>query len=222
MKTDSQLYSEIMEKLEFDPVIDPAHITLSVHEGIVTLRGFVKHFVEKRAAEQAVRNVEGVQGIADELEINLHESLKRSDTDIAQAAIHTLQWNMNIPADKIKVTVADAKIKLTGDVEWGYQRQSAEKSLRNLTGIKEIDNQIKVKPLQPIASPQEIKEKILREFERNAAIDARKVQVETSGSKIVLKGQVTSQAEYKEANWAAWSIPGVTEVENQLIIDNSF
>lgn len=218
MKSDEQLYTDIMEKLKFEPDINVSNITLAIHEGIVTLTGNVGHYAQKRRIERAVRYVQGVKGIANELKVDLMASLQRSDTDIAKAASDALAWDVNVPMDKVKVTVADGNLKLTGEVNWHYQRKSAEKAVRNLIGVKSIDNQIKVKPQQAIITSTEVKDKILKEFERNAILDAQGIQVETSGSKITLKGTIHSWAEQKEATRAAWSIPGVTQVENQLML----
>lgn len=218
MKTESQLYTEIMEKLEFEPTISPSHITLAVHEGIVTLKGAVSHYAEKRKAERAVRGIEGVKGIVNDLEVNLIASLQRNDTDIAKAVINALEWDINVPADKLKITVEKGHIKLIGEVEWAYQRDYAEKAIRYLAGVKGIDNQIKIRPSIAVIAPTEVKERISKEFERNALIDADRIQVETRGSEIILKGHVRSWPEYKEAERAAWSIQGVAQVDNQLRI----
>jgi osmotically-inducible protein OsmY len=51
---------------------------------------------------------------------------------------------------------------------------------------------------------------------RNAEIDARRITVEVQGSKVILRGTVSSYAEKKAAEETAWSAPGVTEVDNRL------
>lgn len=219
MKEDTQIYTDVMEKLNFEPFVDPAKVTLSVQQGVVTLQGIVRHYAEKKAIERAVRGVQGVKGIANDLEVSLSETLKRDDTDIAKAALNALEWDVNVPDEKIKVTVEHGKIKLTGEVDWWYHRQAAEKAVRYLTGVTGIDNQLRVKPAAPFVSPSAVKEKISKEFERNALIDAQGIRVEVSDGAIALQGKVKSWAEYNEANHAAWSIPGVKQVSNQLTVN---
>lgn len=218
MKTDSQLYMEIMDKLEFEPAINPTNITLAIHNKIVTLAGKVSDYAQKKTIERAIRGIKGVQGIVNNLEVNLEDNLKRNDNDIAQAVLHALKWDVNVPANHIKITVEKGRVKLTGQVAWWYQRKSAEKALQSLAGITGIDNQIKITPTAPLISSNKVTEKIIKEFQRNAIIDAKAISVDTIDGKIILHGQVHSWAEYNEANRAAWSIPGIVEVDNQLTV----
>jgi len=63
-----------------------------------------------------------------------------------------------------------------------------------------------------------VKQAIEEALKRDAEVDAQRIQVETSGSKVILKGTVHSWFERKEAERVAWEAPGVTQVENQIAI----
>ncbi len=169
--------------------------------------------MEKYLAEKGVKDVRGVKGVANDLKVNLFGQKERSDTDIARAAIHALEWDAWVPEEDIKVTVENGIVTLTGHVPYYYQRKNAFSDVCNLQGVRNVINNIIIKPT---VNPLQVKEKITKEFERNARIDAEHVNVSVEKTKVILKGKVRSWAEHEEAARAAWSIPGVTQVDNQI------
>lgn len=214
---DSFLKTDIQEALEFEPGLKSLNIIVNVENGIVTLSGSVENYYEKYLAEKAVKNIQGVKGIIEELQVKFGESLQRSDEEIAKAAIRTLEWDSSLPKDKIKVVVEHGIVKLSGEVEEQHQRERAYQNVRYLYGVRSIISTIFLKP--PMSIKQElVSSKILSEFQRNATIDARNVRIETQGSKVILRGSIRSWVEYEEARHAAWSVPGVTEVDSKQLI----
>jgi osmotically-inducible protein OsmY len=214
MKNDRQLQKDIIAALEYSPAIAAEHIGVAVQEGVVTLTGTVSSYAEKYAAEQACFRVHGVKAVADALEVKLPGTHVRSDTDIAQAAADALAWNVLVPAS-VQVSVEKGRVILRGHVDWDFQRNAAEKTLRTLTGITGLVNHISIeKPVEPLV----VKTKIEEALQRMAAADAKNIGVEISGSKVILTGTVQSLAESENVKWAAWAVPGVSDVESRLQI----
>jgi osmotically-inducible protein OsmY len=221
MISNSKLYAKVMAKLRFEPGLDQSDITVAIKskngiDNIVVLGGKVGTYAEKQIAEEAVEKIETVRGVANELEVDISSKDKKSDADIVQAALDSLRWTVLIPDEKIKVAVDKGCITLVGEVEYYYEKDRAYNAVKNLPGVTHVINEIKV---AASVSPVDVKDNIRDEFERNARIDANNIQVEVEGSEVTLKGEVRSLDEYREAENAAWAVPGVTEVmTSQLYI----
>ena len=215
MKTDAELQRDVMNELKWEPTIEAAEIGVRVKDGVVTLSGHVDSYVKKWAAERAAARVSGVRAVAEEIQVRLPGALKRSDEEIAGAVASVLEWNVLVPHDRVKVQVQDGLVTLSGEVDWWYQKNAAEEAVRYLMGVVLFNNQITVKP--PV-KPLDVKDKIESAFRRNALLDSRRVTVETRGGWVILSGSVRNWAERAEAQWTAWAAPGVSEVENNIII----
>ena len=213
MKTEAQLKTDVTDELFWDPMVNSTHIGVIVNAGVVTLTGHLDTFAEKHAAERAVRRVAGVRGIAMELDVKLASIHKRSDSEIAQAASSALRWNSLVPDDLVKVEVEDGWITLTGELPWTYQIKSAEKCVRPLVGVRGLSNMIKLKPQVNTA---DIGVQISDALKRQAAREAKHIEIEVKGGTVTLAGKVHSLAERDAAVGAAYSAKGVATVVDRL------
>jgi osmotically-inducible protein OsmY len=215
MKTDAQLKDDVIEELRWDPQISDADaIGVGVKDGAVILSGHVPSYAEKLAAAQAAERVNGVKAVANDLKVEL-PGAPRDDVDIAEAIAHVLEWNVQVPEDRVHATVEHGWVRLEGDVDHDHQRREVERMARHVRGVTGLLNNITVRPP---ANPAQVQTLIEEMFKRQAEADAVHIRVEVSDHTARLYGQVHSLQEANAAAAAAASAPGVASVQSHLVI----
>lgn len=215
MSQDTLLQAAVLAELVWEPSVTAGHIGVTADHGVVTLSGHVDSYVQKQAAENAARRVKGVKAIAEEIEVKLPFEIKRGDDDLASAAVERLAWDGSVPKDAVQVKVAQGWLTLTGEVEWHFQKDAAEQDVRGLSGVISVLNQITIKPR---ANAAKIDESIMHALHRSW-FDPKMINVGVDGGKINLTGTVHNWSDYDIAESTAWAAPGVTNVDNKILVD---
>jgi len=213
--SDKELREAVEQALDWEPIIEAKGVGVSVQDGIVTLSGHVPSYAQKREAEKVAGMVRGAKAVACELKVALPSFAERGDEEIARAAANAIAWNTLLPKGRIQVWVDHGRVTLEGTVDWQYQRHSADKCVRYLAGVRDVNNHIVV---EPRADQIAVKTQIEAALLRNAQLDANRIRVEIRGSRVILSGAVQSWAEREAAERAAWAAPGVADVDNLLVV----
>jgi osmotically-inducible protein OsmY len=213
---DKYLRQLVIDELDFEPSVNAANIGAAVEKGVVTLTGHVSSYAEKVAAEHAVQRVKGVRGVAMELEVRYPNDKKTADDQIAQRALSIIAWDAQVPTGSVQVSVQHGWVTLTAAVEWFYQKKAAETAVRKLTGVIGVSNKIEVTPRVHVS---DVKAKIIAALQRNADLEANAIRVAVEGGKVKIEGKVRAWYERDLIERAAWSAPGVREVEDNLKLD---
>ena len=220
MKTNEELQKDVIQEIKWDPQLRTVatEIGVSAKDGVITLSGIVDTYARKLAAEKAAQRVHGVKVVAVDIEVKPVKTGIKSDTEIAAAVNNALKWNSAVNEDRIEVKVDNGWVYLNGQVEWEYEKRTAESAIKNLLGVRGVTNNITIK--SKVIDAVDIKNKISEAFHRNARLDSNAIRVEVVGSTVTLKGTVRSWTEKEEAERVAWSSPGVLTVDNRMEIFN--
>ncbi|GLQ56582.1 BON domain-containing protein [Devosia nitrariae] len=212
---DSILRQSIMDELEFEPYIDANDIGVAVEDGVVTLTGHVPNYGQKQAVERAVARIKGVRAIAQEMQVRPPGTPGVSDDEIAKHVVNTLRFSTLVPADKVHVRVQQGWVTLTGNLEWNYQKTAAADAVRDIRGVKGVDNSI---TLSRRPTSLDVKKHIEDALKRYAELEAEKIKVEVVGNTVTLRGTVRALSERSAAEDAAWATPGVHSVDDRLTV----
>ena len=213
---DSKLRQDVLDELEWQPHIPSAQIAVTADQGVVRLSGYVSTYAEKIAAEQAVKRVVGVRAaVMESLEVRVTDGIADADEEIAMRARTSLGWAALVPSGQVEVSVENRWVRLSGELEWHFQRAAAETIVRNLAGVAGVSNEITPRP-QPQTT--NLKSHIERALRRSADLDARFIRVKVVDGLVTLQGAVGSWYARERAKDAAWMAPGVRAVHDLLIV----
>jgi osmotically-inducible protein OsmY len=211
----TKLQQAVCDELAADPKIDHSEVAISVNDyGVVNLRGTVGSPRQRREAGRAAKRVFGVREVRNNLDVRVLIGDRREDAVLRAEVLQALTLNSQVPA-AIDAKVDDAVVTLTGTANWNFEREEAEATAANVRGVRGIRSEI---VLIPTARPVDVKAAIEQRLNRNAAVDADSISVESLAGKVILRGAVSSWAAREAAVEAAWSVPNVTEVEDRIDI----
>jgi osmotically-inducible protein OsmY len=215
--TDHELKHAIEGELEWASDVDNDRVGVAVTDGAVMLSGEVLSYPEKAAAVSAALRVRGVTALADEITVR-HAFGRINDADIAHDAATALRNTTLLPTDSVQATVHDHTVTLVGTAGWHHQRTAAARAVSVLPGVIGVRNLIELKPREAMVAGPDAEANVAAALLRNAQLEAGQVDVAVSGTEIRLTGHVTSWEARHQAEYAAWCTPGVTHVDDQVII----
>jgi len=215
-RSDPEIQQRVLSELKWDTRVEDTDVGVEVDAGIVTLTGTVSSWAKKVAAHEAAHRVAGVLDVANSITVKVPGI--RTDTEIASAVRHALEWDVFVPDERIRSTVSRGWVTLEGDVDFWNQREDAERAVRNLSGVCAVSNKIEVKPSTVLPIPYDVRRSIEEALERQAEHEARRIDLQVHDGRVAVSGTVHSWAEKRAVIGAAKGTPGVRNVEDHLRI----
>jgi osmotically-inducible protein OsmY len=218
MKTDTELRQDVEKGLAWNSRVDAGHITVTARNRVVTLVGHVQSYAIKCEAGSVVKHIAGVAGLANDLEVT-PEGAQPNDADLTRSVLQALEGNVFVPSKTIKPVVHDGWVTLSGKVLYYYEKLDAKNAVRPLRGVKGITDSVVIDNPDGSQLSQEIIQEIITDaLSRNARLDTDRITVKVNGRTVVLEGAVQCLAERDDAEQAAWAAPGLSIVENHLVV----
>jgi osmotically-inducible protein OsmY len=216
IKTDELIKDDVIAELRWETRVNETEVGVTVNKGVVTLTGVVTSYARKLAAQEAAHRVAGVLDVANDIQVIRSDDLAFTDTEIARAVRHTLEWDVFVPDRHIRSTVSDGWVTLEGEVETYGQREDAERAVRRLAGVVGVRNLIVVE--QPLIEPGEVREVIEDVLERRADRLADRIRISIDDGEVTLSGDVRSYAEKRAVIGAVSHTRGVFSVRDHLLV----
>jgi osmotically-inducible protein OsmY len=218
VKTDAEIQHAVQRELAWDPRVDETDVGVEVDKGIVTLTGTVSTWARRMAAQEAAHRVAGVLDVANDVTVRIPGDLVRTDTDIAQAVRHALEWDTLVPHARIRSTVSNGWVTLEGDVDGWAEREDAARAVQNLAGVCGVTDRMTVCSPRP-PEPDRVRMAIEEALERRADREARRLTIEvTPAGTVKLGGRVRTWADKRATLAAARFTRGVRAVEDHVEI----
>lgn len=215
-KADANIHRAVLDELRWDRNVDETDVGVEVDNGVVTLTGTVSSYGKKLAAQNAAHRVIGVLDVANDITVKVPSDRTLTDTDIAQAVRHTLEWDVLVPHDNIRTTVAKGWVTLTGTVPTWTDRRNCEEAVKFLSGVRGVSNKVVVATYS--VSSESVKLAIEEALARRAEREAERIQVSVADGTVTLTGKVSNWHEKKAILGAAGHAVGVRSVEDHLSI----
>jgi osmotically-inducible protein OsmY len=213
---DNRTCDAVMHELEWDPQVDSSRLAVTAHDGAIVLSGSVSSVLQRLSAVRAAERVRGVRAVADEIDVKLRDFDKRSDAELAKSVAQHMKWHSSIPTS-VTAEVLNGHVTLQGSVTWSFQRDEAARAVQFLAGISHITNAITLAPRNP-PRVTDLEARVGDAIARLADLDARSIRITEIGGRVQLHGHVHSLSEKRTAGRSAASAPGITEVDNEIVV----
>jgi osmotically-inducible protein OsmY len=139
---DSQVKSNVLNVLKWNPNIDSSEISVSVDNGWITIEGSVDALWKKMRTEDLVSDVTGVLGLTNKLSVVPTKDIV--DELIAEDIVSALERNSTLNVEDINVKVENGKVTLSGTVSSWSERMSAYESALYTEGVTHIHDDLRV------------------------------------------------------------------------------
>ncbi len=209
---------DVSTQLFWDNRINDSNINIEVSGNRVILTGTVPSSTDRWEAEEDAYSIPGVSYVENRLRVNPEAYPEPSDLEIRSRVENILDWNPTIDTSRMEVEANEGVVTLRGFVDTYWQKARAWEIASNVSGVREVINELKVEPPEEITD-EDIKSDIERAFARTGSVNTDRVNVSVQNGIVTLKGTVGDYYAYRTVQEIADYTNGVIDVRNELVIE---
>lgn len=142
-RTDPEIAAAVRRTLEWDVFVEDDRVRSTVSDGFVTLEGEVATWGGRQDAERAIRNLDGVRGVRNELQVAPSPVQAEALRDAIALA---LERHAEREARRIAVDVRDGRVWLDGVVDSWREKRAVVGAARGTPGVREVEDHVRVEP----------------------------------------------------------------------------
>ncbi|MCW5756802.1 MAG: BON domain-containing protein [Phycisphaeraceae bacterium] len=142
-KTDQDVAQAVRHALQWDVLVPDEHISTTVSNGVVTLKGDVETWTQRADAESAIRRLGGVKGVTNLISVKPRSA---DPAAIKRQIEQALERQAEREAGRIGVSVVDGVVTLTGKVRSWSERRAVEGAASFGNGVRRVDDHTTVDP----------------------------------------------------------------------------
>jgi len=146
----------------------------------------------------------------------VNDSWLTAKTKIALAA------DSRVKGRQIEVETTEGRVVLRGKVDSDEAKRAAEGIAAGLDGVKTVKNELQIVAPSTREAVEEKDEaitvRVKAHFAKDAHLKNADIDVQTNAGVVSLTGEVRDIMTSAQASWAAWQVPGVKSVKNDLTV----
>jgi osmotically-inducible protein OsmY len=214
---DDYLSRHIRSLLNMSADVDVENLDVTVRDGVVIMNGEVDNFWEKVRAGNIASDVTGVVDVDNSLTVVQTDEIL--DEAIAEDVESALERKAVVNADNITVRVDNGIVTLDGEVSTWMGHNAAYEAASNTIGVTDVvDNLVVESGLMELPTEQELKLEVAEQLEWDSRVDETDISVLVDDRTVTLVGTVESYTKKRYAEADAWSVLGVRDVKNDLMV----
>jgi osmotically-inducible protein OsmY len=211
---DERIRLRITTRMAGQVTLNLQEFDVQVFNGVATLIGSVASVGERRHVERLVKGVVGVEDVRNNLIIR---PAQRGELGIQSDISVLLERRTKFREKPIEASVTGTEVTLTGETDRALDSLDAENLAAGVAGVTRVINRIQL--VGPASSNPDVAERVRSILVNPLTFGVvRDLSVEVKDGIVTLSGMVEREGDWDDAARLALSVPGVTAVNNQLVI----